>query len=151
MMTGPEATYERFREALLTVAGSMLAAAGYAPEDNPLHLSGGLFRFRRQHNPSLLLSVDYQILAHADYPARFQVNLSRTPVSGQTPLLPVAATSLAALLWHDFGVRVLPGPAHWWAFHDSRSLGEGLVESGRLLAGYGLPWLDGSLVPGDGA
>ncbi len=131
-------TPEAFRELLLLVLGQMFNAAGYALRASPLHWSGGLFRFER-HRGGDVLRVEYQALLHDQAPSRFQVTLARLP--GGTPI------TLPRLLWDDFGVCVLPEADHWWPFRDVADLSDGLLESGKLLAGYGLPWLDGSLLP----
>ena len=55
------------------------------------------------------------------------------------------AISLPRLVWDGFGVHVLPAADYWWPFADARALADGLLEAGKLLVGYGLPWLDGSL------
>lgn len=143
------ATQQFFQEALVTALGQALGAAGYGPEENPVQWNGGLYRFRRRLGERLELWVMYQLLAHPDYFSRFQVVLQRVPLAGEArgPALGAARISLPRLLWDVFAVRVLPGPDHWWAFHDVHTLGDGLLESGKLLIGYGLPWLDGSLTP----
>jgi len=132
-------TPEAFRELLLLVLGQMFHAAGYALESSPIHWSGGLFRFERRRESDSIRRVEYQALLHAQTASRFQVTL--TPLPGGTSI------TLPRLLWDSFGVRVLPEADHWWSFCDVADLSDGLLESGKLLAGYGLPWLDGSLVP----
>ena len=144
-MTTPQ---EEFREALLAVLGLPLGAAGYALAELPVQWEGGLFRFRCRHDETLDRWVAYQLLAHPGYPSRFQVILRRAALPGRVPTLEPVEITLPGLLWEGYGVRVLPAPDHWWAFSDQRTLGDGLLESGKLLVGYGLPWLDGSLVPG---
>ena len=49
----------------------------------------------------------------------------------------------------DFGVAILPSADHWWAFHDTESLGAALAEAGHLVVGYGMPWLAHELIPPD--
>lgn len=144
---------EAFRQAVQTVAGQLLAGAGYQLLEEPLRWSGGQVRFQRDHAVGARLVVAYQLLAHPDQPGQFQITLARLAVAQEgAPTAPATGLalgerSLSSLLWHDFGLRLLSGPEHWWRFHDQRALGDGLLESGKLLAGYGLPWLDGSLVP----
>jgi hypothetical protein len=52
------------------------------------------------------------------------------------------------LLWEDFGVRQLDGPDHWWVFANPNQLGHALAEAARLVFGFGIPWLEGTLQPG---
>lgn len=132
-------TPEAFRELLLLVLGQMFHAAGYALEPSPLHWSDGLFRFERRRADDTVLRVEYQALLHAQAASRFQVTLIRLPEG--------APITLPRLLWDSFGVHVLPEADHWWPFRDVADLSDGLLESGKLLAGYGLPWLDKSLLP----
>lgn len=143
---------EHFQEMLLYVVGQALSAAGYVLEDNPIHWSGGLFRFQKQQ-AGLTLVIEYQMLSYEDGPARFRVALARRadPQAEADSALAATRITLSRLLWDIFKVRVLPAADHWWTFADVQALSDGLVESGRLLVGYGLPWLDGSLVPASGA
>lgn len=129
---------EPFRQALLTVQGQALEAAGYCLQANPLQWNAGLLRFVRA-TPQHLLIVDYQLLVHPAHPARFQPRLARDPGTD--------AISLPRLVWDVFGVHVLPDADYWWRYEDASALAEALLEAGKLLVGYGLPWLDGSLQP----
>ncbi len=138
---------ELFRQGLLTVVGQALEAAGYRLDRAPLAWNSGLFRFRRSSENAILV-VDFQVLAHPDRPARFQPQLARQIAAGRRSELPAARISLPRLLWDEFRVEVLPAPDYWWAFSGAPDLAEGLLEAGKLLVGYGLPWLDGSLRPG---
>jgi hypothetical protein len=139
--------HDQFQQTLLTVMGQLFDAADYEPTDSPTQHSGGLFRFTRQFDASTQLRVDYQLLPHPEYPARFQITLARHPLT-QPPALPPVTITLPRLLWEVFQVQVLPDPDHWWTYRAQAQLADGLLESGKLLAGYGLPWLDGSLKPG---
>lgn len=143
---------EHFQEMLLRVVGQALSAAGYALEENPVHWSGGLFRFQKRQ-AGLALMVEYQVLTYVDGPARFRAALARRAYPQAEGGAALAATriTLSRLLWDVFRVHVLPAADHWWTFADVQALSDGLLESGKLLVGYGLPWLDGSLVPTSGA
>lgn len=138
-------TPDKFRETLLIVIGQPLQAAGYVAVENQMQWQAGLFRFRRRIDDGSLL-VDYQLLLHAETLPRYHVRLARKTTGVQ---MPSADITLARLLWDVFAVRVLPAPDHWWQVHGLRSLGDGLLESGKLLVAYGLPWLDGTLTPDD--
>ena len=141
-------TAEAFRQALLTVQGQALEAAGYHLQSQPLQWNAGLFRFSRRDAEHLLI-VDYQLLVHPEQAARYQPRLRRASGPVATSLAvatsPADAISLPRLVWDGFGVRVLPAADYWWSFADAPVLAEGLLEAGKLLVGYGLPWLDGSL------
>ena len=136
-----------FKEALITVLGQALEAAGYTLEENPVQWSAGYFRFHRQTPDGITLQVAFQVLTHPDYPSRFRVSLRRARLQGKTPESAPAEITLARLLWDVFGVHVLPQADYWWEYRGSRTLGDALIESGKLLIGYGLPWLDGTLAP----
>lgn len=140
-------THDMFHQALLTALGPALHHAGYRLDQTPIRWSGGLFCFRRSYDDVLDLVVSFQLLAHPDYPARFQVVLAREGRSAHQPVLPVVSLSLSRLLWDVFRIQVLPAAEHWWQYRDLAGLGDTLLEAGKLLAGYGLPWLDGTLVP----
>jgi len=143
----PVTAHEEFRALLLQGVGQALAASGYHLEESPLHEEGGLFRFRRELAGGGSLVVDYQLLVHAMLPLRFQVIVQRVAAPGAEESLPPARIGLARLVGEVFGVRVLPAADHWWECPDRRALVDALLESGKLLIGYGLPWLDGSLRP----
>ncbi len=137
---------ELFRQGVLTVVGQALDAAGYRLDRAPLAWNSGLFRFRRPVGQGFLI-VDYQVLAHPNHPSRFQTQLARDMLAGSRSGLPAVRISLPRLLWDEFRVEILPVPDYWWTFSGASDLAEGLLESGKLLAGYGLPWLEGSLRP----
>ncbi len=143
----PLTEYKEFRELLLRVVGQALAASGYQLEESPFHEESGLFRFRRSLTGDSWLLVDYQLLLHPAIAPRFQVILQRVTIPGADGSLASARISLARLVGETFGIRVLPAIDHWWACPDRQALVNALLESGKLLIGYGLPWLDGSLRP----
>ncbi len=139
--------HDLFQQVLLTALGPVLQAAGYSLDEVPVQWSGGLFRFRRRYDETLDLAVAFQLLAHPECPARFQVILARVSRTLAQPALSPASMTLSRLLWDAFQVRVLPEADHWWVYRAVPDLGSALLEAGKLLAGYGLPWLDGTLVP----
>ncbi|GEM_PF-5843142 len=84
--------------------------------------------------------------------SRFRVNLLRnTGPDARSPSQYAGKvdTTLGKLLWDDFGVRQLNGPDHWWSFSTPNELAYALVEAGKLLFGFGIPWLEGALQDGD--
>lgn len=136
---------EAIRDLLVTVVGGALQAAGYALDHAPAQWISGLYRFRRSLDETMQLIVDVQVLAHPEYPSRLQVTLARAALPGKMPPLGVRKISLPRLVWDVFQVHVLPVSDYWWEFRTQRDLADVLLEAGKLLVGYGLPWLDGSL------
>lgn len=141
METTPTAAFGQMVEAVM---GQALAAAGYVRAEVPVQQAGGLYRYDRETGDTRL-SVEFQVLVYGDASSRFVVTLCRAAI-GADALLPVRIT-LPALLWDVFGVQVLPSAHHWWPFATQQALGDALLEAGKLLFAYGLPWLDGSLLP----
>lgn len=85
-------------------------------------------------------------------PSRFRVNLLRnTGPDARSPSQYAGRvdTTLGKLLWDDFGVRQLSGPDHWWSFTTPNQLAHALVKAGKLLFGFGIPWLEGTLQADD--
>lgn len=129
---------------LLTVVGAAFDAAGYTLEERPVQWAGGQFHFVNASVGGLRAVIEFQLLAYTDTefasgnPSRFRVTLSRS--DGVRRLL-------SALVTQDFGVAILPSADHWWTFTDTQTLGRALAEAGHLIAGYGLPWLVGELLP----
>jgi hypothetical protein len=130
-----------------------LAAAGYVLQDNPTHQSRGLFRYRKALADGVYAYVEFQLLYYPiGGPSRFRVNLLRsTGADARSPgdCAGKVDTTLGRLLWEDFGVRQLSGPEHWWLFNNPTELGYAIAEAGTLLFGFGIPWLEGNLEPGD--
>jgi hypothetical protein len=97
--------------------------------------------------------VEFQVLAYqGGGPSRFRVNLLRnTGPDARSPSQYTGKidTTLGKLLWDDFGVRHLNGPDHWWSFRTPHELAYALVEAGKLLFGFGIPWLEGTLQSGE--
>ncbi len=147
-MNAPQAA---FGQVLQTVAGQALTAAGYQLQDNPTHQSRGLFRYRKTREDGVSLYVEFQMLHYqGGGPSRFRVNLLRnTGADARSPsqYAEKVDTTLSKLLWDDFGVRQFGGPDHWWQFNSPRELGYAIAEAGKLLFGFGIPWLEGTLQP----
>ncbi len=147
----PAAPQALFGQALQTVAGQALAAAGYALQDNPMHQARGLFRYRKALADGVSIYVEFQLLHYAaGGPSRFRINLLRnTGADARSPgqYAGKIDTTLGRLLWEDFGVRQLSGPEHWWSFNHPVELGHAIAEAGKLLFGFGIPWLEGTLRP----
>lgn len=144
-----------FQELMVTVVGQAYQAAGYQLQALPLQQLGGKFRWHKPLDAGLHAFIDYQVLvytetAHAPRtPSRFRVTLTRSDRHDTRPSAhPRAATrTLSALVVQDFGVAILPSPDHWWTFHDMHTLGKALAEAGHLVVGYGMGWLEETLVP----
>ena len=120
-MSNDQSPQEYFRLILLNVVGQAFAAAGYALEEREVQWAGGLFRFAKAFDDGL-----------------------RNPAIPSTHPA-YARRTLSALVMDDFNVHLLPSNDYWWTFSDLTELGKGLMESGYLLVGYGLPWLSGDL------
>jgi hypothetical protein len=135
------------------VIGQALAAGGYALQNNPTHQARGLFRYRKTLADSVSVYVEFQLLYYqGGGTSRFRVNLLRNSgpdARSASEFSGKVDTTLGQLLWEGFGVRQLSGPDHWWPFSTPNELAYALVEAGKLLFGFGIPWLDGALQSGD--
>ncbi len=144
-----------FLTLLRTVVGQAFSAGGYQLQERPLQAAGGKFRFARALPDGGFALIDFQVLVYSDTmwsagaPSRFRVQLTRSrDRHGRAADSPGNVTrGLSQLVVEDFGVAILPAADHWWAFHDTDSLGKALAEAGHLIVGYGLPWLAGELDP----
>ncbi|GAB4570760.1 MAG: hypothetical protein Kow0077_05680 [Anaerolineae bacterium] len=144
-------TLPEFGGLLVHVLGQMMTAAGYTLLESPVQQAGGLFRFTRALPDGTRLTVDFQVLVYQDAPDRFQPVLSRVVAgAGRDAGSHAERITLPRLVVDVFGVRVLPHADHWWPFQDVSTAGEGLLEAGKLLVAYGLPWLEGTLQPPGG-
>jgi hypothetical protein len=120
---------EEFIATLRHVMGAPLDAAGYILQDHPMQQARGLFRFVKGE-----WAVEFQTLYHPQSSlSRFRVSLTR---EGEE-------RSLSDIIWTEYGARVLPAEDHWWLYKAPRDLAPHLVEAGKLLFGYGIPWLEG--------
>ena len=142
---------EFFGQTLQTVAGQAFAAAGYTLQHNPMHQSRGLFRYVKPLEGDVSVYVEFQLLFYEGGPSRFRVNLLRNTGADARASANYANrvdTTLSKLLWEDFGVRQFDSPDHWWVFGNPNQLGHALAEAARLVFGFGIPWLEGTLQPG---
>ena len=155
MVQERQAGQDYFRTLLRTVVGQAFSAAGYQLQDAPLQWADGKYRFAKAFADGCFGLIDFQVLVYSDTMwsagalSRFKVQLTRSPdpgglASGEAGY---ATRGLSQLVVEDFGVAILPAADHWWAFHDTESLGVALAEAGHLVVGYGMPWLAGELVP----
>jgi hypothetical protein len=135
------------------VAGQALTALGYTLQSNPTHQARGLFRYSKTLEGGISAYVEFQVLHYqVGGPSRFRVNLLRnTGIDARAPsdYGEKIDTTLAKLVWDEFGVRQLAGPDHWWTFRDPNELGYAIAEAGKLLIGFGIPWLEGELSTDD--
>ncbi len=150
-----QSAQDYFRALLLTVAGQAFGAAGYALDDNPIRTMGGMIRWQKPLTDDLWGFIDYQVLIYtpnayaSESSSRFRVSLTRTPFNVPKPNKHPSYfhSTLSQLVVGDFGVNILPNVDHWWTFNDTTSLGKTLAESGYLVVGYGIPFLEGDLLP----
>lgn len=140
-MTTPQTA---FGDMLEQVTGQAFAAGGYRLIPDAVQQGNGLFRYEKAGERARF-AVEFHVLAHQDTPVRFRVMLRRDGLAGQ----PALRMPLARLLWADYRVRLLSGPDHWWACEGAAALAEALLEAGKLVFGYGIPWLEGTLMAGD--
>jgi SAM-dependent methyltransferase len=142
-MTPPAQTpYAAFHAMLERVIGQPLAAAGFALEPNATHHMRGLFRYQKRLSDHVQISLAFQLLPYADGSGRFQVLLRR-----RTPETAYFEVSLPRLLWDTFDVAQLGSPEHWWHFRTPQELVQALFEAGKLLFAFGVPYLEGRLMP----
>lgn len=131
------------------VVGQALAAAGYILEEQPLQQARGLIRYRKALGDDVYTFIEWQLLAfEQSRVAQFQVNLLRNrgvEARALTDYADRAEHTLPWLIWHVFGARVVPSDSVWWEFRDDNELGQALASAGRLLFGYGVPWLEKKL------
>lgn len=155
MMQERQARQDYFKTLLLTVLGQAFSAAGYQLQEAPLQWAGGKYRFAKAFPAGSTGLIDFQVLVYSETmwsgsaPSRFKVQLTRSR-DRHAPANDADGTvtrGLSQLVVEDFGVAILPAADHWWAFHDTESLGAALAEAGHLVVAYGLPWLARELVP----
>jgi len=141
-----------FGNLVVTVLGSALTASGYALQENPTHQSRGLFRYAKPLSDSITAYAEFQLLYYQGASSRFRVNLLRNKgadARAQSTYADKVEITLSRMLWDVFHVEQLDSPDHWWTFSNQQQLGAGLIEAGKLLIGFGLPWLEGTLKPED--
>ncbi|MEP7288099.1 MAG: hypothetical protein ABI947_20280 [Chloroflexota bacterium] len=159
-MNTPQAFFGQMVE---RVAGQAFAAAGYTLQNNPMHQSRGLYRYAKALPSGLAAYVEFQLLYYqGSGPSRFRVNLLRNAGpdaranvkdsdkdSEKSEDSAKVEITLTKLIWDEFGVRQLDSDDHWWLFSDPNQLGHAVAEAGKLLFGFGIPWLEGTLTPDD--
>lgn len=138
-----------FKDTLLKVAGQALEAAGLELEDNNIQQARGLIRFRKsllELGEDIYGFVEWQLLAFEQSPlARFQIILIRNrgiDARTITEYEHQEEHSLAWIICHAYQSQVVPSDDHWWTFRDSNELAYAIAEAGRLLFGYGMPYLE---------
>lgn len=138
-----------FGQLLEQVAGSAFRAAGYQLQENTMHQSRGLFRFRKDLAEGISVYVEFQLLHYQQGgPSRFRVNLLRSSGPDARAGIPGyerVETTLSQLLWEDFGVERLGSPDHWWLFNAPQQLAQALAEAGQYVLAFGMPWLERTL------
>jgi hypothetical protein len=152
-MTTPPTPQTIFGETLQRTLGQAMTASGYALQPVAMHQARGLFRYDKRLDNDVTAYAEFQLLYYTSGgPSRFRVNLLRNTgaqARARTNYADRVDTTLSQVVWDIFGVRQLDAPEHWWVFRDMRELGAALVEASKLLIGFGLPWLEGTLKPED--
>lgn len=138
-----------FKDTLLKVVGQAMTAANLQLEDNEMQQARGLIRF---HKPLPALGediygfVEWQLLAfERSHLARFNVILLRNQGLDARAITEYAHREEHTLAWiirHAYQSEVVPTDDHWWTFRDGTELAYALVEAGKLLFGYGMPYLE---------
>ena len=138
-----------FKSTLTTIVGQALDAAGYVMENHPLQQARGLIRFRKKLTSlgsDIYGFVEWQLLAFEQSPvARFQINLLRNKGLDARAITDYAKReehTLPWVIWNVYEVKVVPHDKVWWDFRDTIELEQALASAGRLLFGYGVPWLE---------
>lgn len=139
-----------FSQMLDTYAGSAFSAAGYQLTSDAMQQARGLFRYSKSLGSDITAHVEYQLLYYQDGPSRFRVSLLRN--SGPAPRANTTYAdrveiTLSRLMWEVFHIQQPASPDHWWSFRDSQELAHAVVDSGKLVLAFGLPWLEGTLTP----
>lgn len=151
-----QTSQETIKTILMTVVGQAFAAAGYTLQELPIQHAAGQYRFANSLDTGLEAFIAFQFLLYVDsewaagMPSRFRVTLTRTdqPNPAANSNHPdFARRDLSTLVVDDFGVGILPSDRHWWTFQTQSELGQAIAEAGRLIVGYGIPWLAGELLP----
>lgn len=130
-----------FKEMVLTITGQAFDAAGYVLDSDELAQARGLVRFGKplpELGEQALARVGWQLLAFEQSPfARFRINLSRLNTHQKD-----VERTLSDVIWNEYEARVLPSAEYWWEFRSSDELPHALSHAGKLLFGYGIPWLE---------
>lgn len=113
-----------------------------------MHQSRGLFRYYKPLADNITAYVEFQLLQYGGGPSRFRINLLRNTgadARSVTQYVDKVDTTLSSVLWNLFSVSALGGPDHWWAFANQNQLAYALLDAGKLLFAFGIPWLEGTL------
>lgn len=131
------------------VCGQAFSAANYILEENPMQQARGLVRFHKQ---LVNLGVDsygfieWQLVAFEQSPfARFRIQLLRNQgidARAVTDYDKREERNLAWVIWHHYRARVLPDDDFWWSYRHDAELPHLLASAGKLLFGYGVPYLE---------
>jgi hypothetical protein len=120
--------FEIFKEMLLGAAGDALARRGYVMQDDPIPMSGGLYRFARTLEDDAAALVDVQLLLYAGGgPSRFEVKVWRTD-------RPSDRVKLGMWL-REQGLDTLSDELGWWEFVSVPELEESLRDATRGIEG----------------
>lgn len=134
---------EIFYETLNRVIGEVLTAAHYTLFENPMQQARGMFRYHKKLADDRYGFIEFQMLYHPDL-SRFRISLLRnSSLDARTAAPDAVEHALAWIIWHEYQARVLSSEDHWWVYHHPQDLAAALVEAGKLLFGYGVPWLEG--------
>ena len=130
------------------VIGQPLSAAGYVLEDNPLHQTRGLFRYRKALDIERYAFLEFQTLYNPQSElSYFRITLLRNVTPDARAASPEQLErSLAHLLWHEYDLRVLSFDDHWWVYKFQQDLAPSLYDAGKLLFAYGIPWLEDMVI-----
>lgn len=129
-----------FKETVLVIVGQALHAAGYLLHDDNVQQARGLVRFYKPSNlnTSAQLGIGWQLLVFEQSPiAQFRVELLRLNADQHT-----TKRTLSDVIWHDYKAHILPSDDFWWEFRTTDELPHAIAHAGKLLIGYGLPWLE---------
>lgn len=141
IMTSPS---ELFLQTVQHVAGQALAAAHYQLEAQPMQQARGLLRYGKALGPERYAFIEFQSLYHPQSDlGRFRINLLRNnSPEARAPGPAQVEQTLSQVMWHHYDARVLPAEDHWWLYKHQQDLAYALMEAGKLLFGYGVPWLE---------
>ncbi|MBI5929441.1 MAG: hypothetical protein HY862_09040 [Chloroflexi bacterium] len=138
-----------FKDTLLKVIGQAMTAANLQLEDNEIQQARGLIRFYKllpTLGEDIYGFVEWQLLAFEQSPlARFNVTLLRNQGLDARAITEYAHREECSLAWiirHAYQSEVVPTDDHWWTFRDGTELANALVDAGKLLFGYGMPYLE---------
>ena len=140
-----------FLSVLQHVMGQALDAAQYRLEDQPMQQARGLYRYSKHLESDLFVFIEFQTLYHPQSElSRFRINLLKNDQPYARAGNMQIEHDLAYVIWHEYESRVLPADMHWWTYKFANDLAPQLIEAGKLLFAYGVPWLEGSMdIEGD--